>query len=177
VPTQLGAAALEAPLEHEVVVKPTVSAGSRDTARFSPGEEDRARALAAAIEASGRTPMVQPYLPSVDVRGETALLFFGGSFSHAIHKGPILRPGEDPTTELFAAEEIAPREATAQERAVAERVLGFVDRDLLYARVDLVEDEDGRPRVLELELTEPSLFFEHAPDSASRFARAVNDLL
>jgi O-ureido-D-serine cyclo-ligase len=45
--------------------------------------------------------------------------------------------------------------------------------DLLYARVDLIHDDDGAPRVLELELTEPSLFFEHASGSAERFARAI----
>jgi O-ureido-D-serine cyclo-ligase len=45
--------------------------------------------------------------------------------------------------------------------------------ELLYARVDLIHDDDGAPRVLELELTEPSLFFGHAPGSADRFARVI----
>ena len=44
---------------------------------------------------------------------------------------------------------------------------------LLYARVDLIGADDGTPRVLELELTEPSLFFQHAAGSAARFAAAV----
>jgi hypothetical protein len=43
----------------------------------------------------------------------------------------------------------------------------------LYARVDLIRDAEGAPVLLELELTEPSLFFAHAPGSAERFARAV----
>lgn len=172
VPTTLGATF---PTDgSEYVVKPTVSAGSRDTARFT-GEDARAHELARRIEASGRTVMVQPYVPSVDERGETALLFFAGTFSHAIRKAPILKRGQDPTSELFAAEEIAPREATAAERAVADAVLRHVsrERDLLYARIDLVEAEDGSPLLLELELTEPSLFFAHAPGSAERFASAV----
>ena len=44
---------------------------------------------------------------------------------------------------------------------------------LLYARVDLIHDDDSAPRVLELELTEPSLFFAHAEGSAERFASAI----
>src|SRR4051795_934664 len=74
----------------EYVGKPAISAGSRDTARYGPGEEGRARAHVDGLTSVGRTAMVQPYVASVDARGETALLFFAGAFSHAIRKGPIL---------------------------------------------------------------------------------------
>jgi len=43
---------------------------------------------------------------------------------------------------------------------------------LAYARVDLLPSSQG-PMLLELELTEPSLFFEHAPGSAERFAASL----
>ena len=169
--------ALVAPAGVEYVVKPTVSAGSRDTARFAPGEEERAAELVAAIHASGRTAMVQPYVASVDARGETATLWFDGAFSHAIHKSALLKPGAAPTSEVFAAETIEPREATAAERAVGERVLAFAAERFggppAYARVDLVEDADGNPMVLELELTEPSLFFAGDVGRLSQFAAAV----
>lgn len=162
----------------EYVVKPTVSAGSRDTARFADrdGDAARAAALVDAIHASGRTAMVQPYIASVDARGETATLFFNGVFSHAIHKGPLLKPGAAPTSDVFAAETIEHREASAAERAVAERVLAFATErfgPLVYARIDLVEGADGAPLLLELELTEPSLFFAGDAGRLSQFADAV----
>ena len=160
----------------EYVVKPTISAGSRDTARFGPGDRARAAALVEAIHASGRTAMVQPYVASVDVRGETALLFFDGAFSHAIHKGPLLEPGAEPTSDVFAAETIEPREPSAAEREVAERILAWAtDRfgALTYARIDLVEDASGAPLLLELELTEPSLFFGGDAGRLSEFASAI----
>jgi glutathione synthase/RimK-type ligase-like ATP-grasp enzyme len=165
----------------EYVVKPTVSAGSRDTARFAgPDDAPRAAALVEAIHASGRTAMVQPYIASVDARGETALLHFDGVFSHAIHKGPLLTPGADPTGEVFAAETIRPREATAAERALGARALAHVAakfpdlaEPLLYARIDIVEDAGGAPLILELELTEPSLFFSGEPGRLLEFAAAV----
>ncbi len=169
-------------LEAEVVVKPTVSAGSRDTARFKDDEELAAEMLLKAIHLSGRTGMVQPYIPSVDSRGETALLYFGGDFSHAIQKAPLLRRGQAPTNSLFAPESITPREPTERERGVADRVVAWTTErfggPLAYARVDLVEG--GRagtewPLLLELELTEPSLFFLHAPGAAARLTRWLSD--
>jgi glutathione synthase/RimK-type ligase-like ATP-grasp enzyme len=159
----------------EYVIKPTVSAGSRHTARFAPGEEARAAALVAEIHAGGRTAMVQPYIPSVDELGETALLYFDGVYSHAIRKGPILRRGAEPTSEVFAAEEIDPREPPADERALADAIVARFS-ELAYVRVDLVRGPDGVsgvPLLLELELTEPSLFFEQGPGSAERFAAAI----
>jgi glutathione synthase/RimK-type ligase-like ATP-grasp enzyme len=162
----------------EYVVKPTVSAGSRHTARFGPGEEARAAALVAEIHAGGRTAMVQPYLHSVDELGETALLYFDGVYSHAARKGPILRPGAEPTSEVFAAEEIAPRDPPADERALADAVVARLER-LAYARVDVVRGEggSGSPLLLELELTEPSLFFAQGDGAAERFAAAIRSRL
>jgi len=163
----------------EYVVKPTVSAGSRHTARFGPGEEARAAALVADIHAGGRTAMVQPYLSAIDELGETALMYFDGVYSHAVRKGPILRPGVEPTGEVFAAEEIDPRDPPADERALADQVVAHVRGrfgDLAYTRVDVVRGPDGvggSPLLLELELTEPSLFFGYADGAAERFAQAI----
>ena len=158
----------------EFVVKPSVGAGSRDAQRYGRDERDAALAHAKRLLDADRSVLLQPYLGRVDAHGETALIFFAGTFSHAIRKGPLLKRGEGPTRALFATEHIMPRTAGAQEIAVAERTLAAMPfGELLYARVDLIHDDDGAPRVLELELTEPSLFFEHAPGSADRFARAI----
>ena len=165
--------ALAAP-EGEYVVKPAISAGSRDTQRFGPGDDSAA--LIAAIHESGRTAMVQPYVPAVDQHGETALIYFGGRFSHAIRKGPILRRGLAPSPDvLFAEEDISARAASDTERALADEVIAWVAGrfgQLPYARVDVVPG----PYVLELELAEPSLFFTHAAGAAERFAEVVRGL-
>ena len=124
--------------------------------------------------AAGRSVMLQPYLQSVDPDGETALIFIDGRFSHAIRKGPLLPRGAAASGALFAAEEITVRSAAADERALAERILGALPfGSLLYARVDLIRDAAGGPVLLELELTEPSLFLNHAPGAAARLAAAA----
>jgi O-ureido-D-serine cyclo-ligase len=158
----------------EFVVKPAVGAGSRDAQRF--GREEEADAVRHALRMlnENRSVLLQPYLSRVDEHGETALIYFEGEFSHAIRKGPILKRKEGPKTGLFAKETVTARTPDAAELRVATRALKAMPFDIpLYARVDLIRDEDGEPVVLELELIEPSLFFPFAAGSAERFAAAV----
>lgn len=166
----------------EWVVKPSVSAGSRDTARWTDPADVLAHA--AGLRAAGRTAMVQPYLASVDDAGETAMLFLGGEFSHAVRKGPLLGRGEGVRQDRDSRGDLRPVVATPAQREVAQALLDAVPSlvpgaaPLLYARIDLVADAAGAPVVLELELTEPSLFLPQAPPEAlTRFARAVGDAI
>jgi glutathione synthase/RimK-type ligase-like ATP-grasp enzyme len=170
----------------EFVIKPTISVGSADTARWRRGTDDVAalRHLRELLEA-GRTAMLQPYLSAVDSTGESALLFVGGAFSHSVRKGPLLSAGAGPVPleiggDYEEREQISSRVATAEELAVADRALAAVPggvSNLLYARVDLLLDEQDRPVVLELELAEPSLFLWTAPGSVERLADAVAEAL
>jgi len=165
------------PAGAEWVVKPSVSAGSRDTARW----DTPAAVLAhvAELTGAGRTAMVQPYLPSVDELGETAMLFIGGAFSHAVRKGPLLVPGEGVRQDRNSRGDLRRVDPTAAQRAVAQAVFDAVPGLVgvgdapLYARIDLVQDADGNPVVLELELTEPSLFLPQAPEAAATLVRAI----
>ncbi|ADU09490.1 hypothetical protein ML5_3979 [Micromonospora sp. L5] len=167
----------------EYVIKPAVSAGSQDTGRYDLTDREH-RELAVAhvrrLSDAARATMVQPYLDAVDTAGETALLFLAGpgglAFSHAIRKGPMLTGPDLGEAALYKEERIDARVATAEQRAVADKVLAVVpggpDR-LLYARVDLIPGPDGEPVLVELELTEPSLFVGYADGAPDRLADAV----
>jgi len=162
----------------EWVVKPAVGAGSRDAARYVSGEDRAASDHIERLLHAGRSVLLQPYLGQIDLHGETALIYLAGRFSHAIRKGPLLRRGSAPTDALFAAEQITPRMPGADELLVAERALAALPFAApLYARVDLIRSEDVEPCLLELELTEPSLFFAHAPGAAGRLAQLCAQLL
>jgi O-ureido-D-serine cyclo-ligase len=166
---------LENHAETELVVKPAIGAGSRDTQRHSRDAAETILAHARRLLDGGRSVLLQPYLDRVDETGETALIHFRGRYSHAIRKGPLLRRGEGPTEALYAAEQIEAREPGADEHALAAQVLAalpFADTPA-YARIDLIRAADGQPMLLELELTEPSLFFAHAEGSATRFAEVL----
>jgi len=156
----------------QIVVKPVISAGSKDTARHSDPKaaEQHARELLAA----GREVMVQPYLEGIDSFGETGMVFFDGVLSHAFRKAPILALDAPPTDEFFAPEEITPREPSDDERRLGEAAIASCGgANLLYGRIDVVPGPEGTPLILEVELAEPSYFVEHGPGSPARFAAAV----
>jgi glutathione synthase/RimK-type ligase-like ATP-grasp enzyme len=160
----------------DVVIKPSVSAGARNTSRYRADDNDHAHAHIARLLSSGRTAMVQPYVKSLDARGETGLIYFDGVLSHTIRKGPLLRHHGHLTQGLWEPEEITARDPDADELALADRtleVLPWSSRDLLYARVDVVRADDGAPMLLELEVTEPSLFLGLGNGAASRLAAAI----
>jgi hypothetical protein len=169
----------------DFVIKPTVSAGARDTGRYSAGiTQQRSMAITHVrnLLVVGRRVMIQRYMRNVDTAGETALVYVNGEFSHSVRKSALLEGPyrEGVTDELYREEVMIERPASDAERAIADRVVAAlpnvipgVDGPLLYARVDLIPDDEGVPVVLEVELTEPSLFFAHGDGSAQRFADAV----
>lgn len=162
----------------EYVVKPSVGAGSRDAARYRRGDESAAVAHLARLLEAGRVAMLQPYLGRVDAQGETAVVYLGGRYSHAFRKGPLLRRGDGLVEGLFAVEDIAPRTPSDTELAVAAAAYAAIPaRPPVYARIDLVRDAFDAPVVLELELTEPSLYFRCAEGAAERYARILLETL
>lgn len=166
--------------EGELVVKPAIGAGSVDTMRFH--DAAAATAHAAALQASGRAVLVQPYDQRVE-SGETALVFIGGQQSHAFTKGPILPPqGQLPDFDgsgTYAEEDLTPADPDfelwdvgyAALNAACAR-LGMPTDALLYARVDLIGGPDN-PLLLELEMVEPSLGWRQL-DEAARSERQRN---
>ena len=145
-----------------LVVKPAVGAGSIDAARH-----DDPRTAADHVARLG-VALVQPYVDAA----ETALLYLGGAYSHAINKGPLLAgEAERDASGLYVTENISAAEPSAAEREVADRLMVWVTERfgaLLYARVDLLGGA-----VLEVELAEPSLFLGQAHGAAERLAAAI----
>ncbi|CAL9312826.1 ATP-grasp domain-containing protein [Streptomyces sp. SudanB182_2057] len=163
------------PTGHEFVVKPTSGAGARFAARYTPAEHDTALRQLARMHAEGFTAMVQPYMPGIDVRGERALQFFGGRLLHASRKGAVLSPGTPYDADKVAHPGVERWQPAPAELAVAERALAAVSGtpELLYARVDLVDGDDGEPRLMELELVEPNLFLRLHPESLPRVTETI----
>lgn len=166
---------VELPEAHEYVVKPTSGAGARFAARYTPDRRETAVRHVERMYAEGLTAMVQPFVTSIDTEGERALQFFGGRLLHASRKGAVLAPGTAYDADKIAHPDLVPWTPTEAELAVAERALAAVpgEPELLYARVDLVTGEDGRPCVMELELVEPNLFLWLHPDSSPRVVDAI----
>ncbi|MFT3875815.1 MAG: hypothetical protein QM708_05255 [Propioniciclava sp.] len=160
------------------VMKPTISASGhhtllldphrrpgRATARFSDAE----RLVSEVIARPGRgAVLLQPFHPEID-DGELALVYFGGSFSHAFLRFPA----------VFRARARADHvpHPPAAALALADRILESLPRTPTYARIDLIE-VGGRPVVMEVELAEPGLGLAYLPPenrqrALTLFARAI----
>ena len=144
----------------DAVVKPAISAGARDTLRFSDGVG--AAAHVEVLLDAGRVALVQPYLNAVDGEGEYSVVVLGGVPSHAITKVPAL-------TEGGRGDARGLTELTDELRDTALAVLAAepLGAQCAWARVDMARDAYGVLRLMELELTEPLLFLwlkEGAPD-------------
>lgn len=174
--------AMEAAPANDVVIKPAISAGSRNTGWFAKNDPEALR-LAERILAEGNQVLIQPFASSVAERGEVSIVTIDGTISHALRKGPLLERGGGLIGGEYH-EVISHHEASGIESEIASLTLETTI-DLarenkwlpegvapLYGRFDMVELDDGTTALLEAELFEPSLFLELAPDSALRFAEA-----
>ncbi len=151
-----------------LVIKPPISGGADGTYRLSSGD-----ILPSSV--AGHRMMIQPYLPNIAQEGEYSLFFFAGTLSHAIIKRPAT--GDFRVQEQFGGKEeavIAPQAALQlAERALAAAAAITGTPTLAYARADMLRDDDGVFRLMELELIEPSLFLHLAPDKGAAFAKAL----
>ncbi len=173
------------PSQGDFVVKPAVSAGARDTGRYTAVDaSSRMKAIqhAYALLSEGRSVMVQRYLDSVDVRGETALIYMNGILSHAVEKEAMLHgpreSGENAPREVAHARQPTPEELRLGEvvrAAVHSYMKDRMGRDaqLLFNRVDVVEGDGGLPTVMEVSLVDASLYLGTAPGALDNFADAI----
>jgi glutathione synthase/RimK-type ligase-like ATP-grasp enzyme len=151
-----------------LVVKPPISGGADGTYLIGPSDPLPA-------EAMGQRMLIQPFLPAISNEGEVSLFYFNGKYSHAISKHPA--EGDFRVQEQFGGEERA-LDAPASAKALAEMALAATQSlldcpPLTYARIDMLRDESGQFRLMELELIEPSLFLAHAADHGAMFAEAI----
>ncbi|MBM4282389.1 MAG: hypothetical protein FJ137_17090 [Deltaproteobacteria bacterium] len=165
----LAAGASWAKQAQAVVVKPIVGAGSRDTVKVAMADLPGIGQRFVDDNVLKQGLMVQPFLPGIK-DGELSLIFFDGAFSHAVRKQPAAGDFRSQPEFGSAVRTVTP---TAAERAVADHALHICGGAPLYARVDLVPGLDGKPCVIELEVTEPCLYFGWCDDGAARFAERV----
>ncbi|MGB1385242.1 MAG: ATP-grasp domain-containing protein [Ilumatobacteraceae bacterium] len=158
----------------DIVVKPSVGAGSHGVRRFTEQHEAALNYLRALIE-SGETPLIQPYLTNIDTRGEVGLVTAAGVLSHSFHKEAILNGDVQWSSDGHVLEVISAHTPSESELALCDRVLALLP-ETAYARIDMLPTDDG-PVISEIELIEPSLFLEADTAAAHRIAAAFASLV
>lgn len=164
-------------------LKPVVGSAAHDTLRFDVTSDGIASALRHLHSlASGRPMMLQPYLSRVETEGEYSVILIDGKISHAVRKFPV--PGDYRVQDDHGGKDepaVLAADVLTLSRRIVESAGNWVnrpdDRPLLYARVDLLRDDDGKFLLTELELVEPSLFLRHGPVAADCLADALLERL
>jgi hypothetical protein len=146
------------------VIKPAVSAASFSTKHFP---IDRAREGQIFLDsmARERDMMIQRFISSVADTGERALVWIDGTLTHSVVKRPRFAGDVEVVSDSVEVDD--------RDRDIASRALSCVEGELLYARVDIVKDDDDKLLVSELELMEPSLFLLQCPEALDRFVEAI----
>ena len=144
-------------------VKPPISASAAGTHRIRVGEAIPAAAL-------GRRMMIQPFVSTIATEGEYALMLFDGIYSHTVVKRPAA--GDFRVQEHLGGVTL-PAQPPPGAIELARQALAAAPAPATYARVDIVPDDQGVLRIMELELIEPALFLDHAPDGGDAFSQAI----
>lgn len=150
------------------VIKPVISASAKNTFLISSHNTP----LDNIIDAfSGTDYMVQPFMQHILQEGEFSLFFFSGKYSHCIRKKP---KRNDFRVQEELGGQITPHHPSSRLLDNAHCILGSLTQNVLYARIDLVRDENGDYALMELELIEPSLYLRMDPHASTRFANAID---
>lgn len=157
--------------EH-TVLKPSISAAAKDTYQLTTADLTSHEAVFKEL-ISQESMMLQPFQKSVMERGELSLMVVAGEYSHAVLK--IAKAGDFRVQDDFGGT-VHDYEPTTQEIELALKAANAYDSKPLYARVDMIDDNNGNPAISELELMEPEMWFRKKPEAAEKLAKAVVEL-
>ena len=147
-----------------LVIKPPVSASAMGAHRLGPDDD-------LPLESRRKPMILQPLIQEIARTGEFSLMLFDGEYSHAVVKRP--RSGDFRVQEYHGGETRPCESPPAGAIELAQAALAAAPARATYARVDIVPDDEGTLRIMELELIEPALFLDHASDGGAAFSRSI----
>lgn len=155
----------------EIIIKPNISGNADNTFRI---KRDNILQNIPHLEEvfSHRDFMVQPFIKNIIDEGEYSLFYFGGEYSHSILKKPKEKDFRVQEEHGGILKSISPSKHLLE---TAKTILDKIEPLPLYARIDLVRTNDNQFALMELELIEPSLYFNMDKESPQRFAKAFNN--
>ncbi|EHD4527745.1 hypothetical protein JQ676_001407 [Campylobacter upsaliensis] len=113
--------------------------------------------------------LIQPFIESVEELGEFCFIFFGGKFNYAIHR----QTQKDWRANSNYGVKIAllKNPSKAHIDLALKALKALKSSNLLYARVDLLPQKNGKALINEVELIEPSLYFDFHENALEIFIK------
>ena len=154
---------------NEAVLKPAISGAARHTYRINLSNCSEIESVFQKLIKS-ESMLFQEFLNNITTQGEISLILIGGKYTHAVKK--IAKKGDFRVQDDHGGrvEKYTP---TKEEIEFAENCLESSPFNPMYARVDLVYDNNNEPSLSELELIEPELWFRNNPKAAEQLAEEV----
>jgi hypothetical protein len=157
----------------EVVLKPAVSGNGYGTILINEDTAATEGQLYLDHMSSLQDMLIQPFFSNVLSRGERSIVVIDGKVTHAVVRSPIRGVAQMPDHEATELPENSLVTPLKEEVQLAYKVIDLLPAPTLFARVDLVNDEEGRPHLMEVELVDPRLWLEWVPEAVERFADAI----
>lgn len=157
----------------EFILKPAISGAARHTYRFKKeNASDHEGVFSELI--SNEAMLIQEFQKNILTKGEVAFMVFGGKFSHAVLKKA--KAGDFRVQDDFGGT-IEIYHPNQEEIAFVEEAFAACNPLPIYARIDVIWDNNDQLCIGEIELIEPELWFRLDQESASRCANATQEYL
>ena len=156
--------------ENELIIKPCVSANADDTFIL---EQNKLGSLKPVLENtfSQKDFIVQPFIKNIRIEGEYSLIYFGNRLSHVLLKTP--KNGDFRVQEEHGGILKAINKPESSLIDFGNKVMGTIPYQCLFSRVDVVRGSNNY-LLMEVELIEPSLYFNMDLKSPQMFAEIFN---
>ncbi len=152
----------------ELIIKPVVSANADNTFHISKADLKSTTQILSATFCD-RPFMVQPFMQNIVEKGEISLFYFGSVYSHAILKTP--KSGDFRAQEEHGST-LKKIDAENKLLAAGYKSLQALPELPLYTRIDFVQTSEDDYALMEIELIEPSLYFNMDGQAPARFIEA-----
>ena len=158
---------------NRIILKPAISGAGRHTYKLTLRNIDEYEQIYKEL-IDKEDMLFQEFQESITDKGEIAFMIFNGKFSHAILKKA--KKGDFRVQDDFGGT-VHQYKPSEKEILFAEKVVSTCNPMPLYARVDIVQDNNNKPSIGELELIEPELWFRFYPPAADLLADALISIL
>ncbi|HIA36329.1 MAG TPA: hypothetical protein EYN89_06220 [Flavobacteriales bacterium] len=158
---------------NETVLKPAISGAGRHTYKLNQKTTAKHEEIFQNL-LKNESMLLQAFQSNVLSKGEVAYMVFGGKFTHAILKKA--KRGDFRVQDDFGGS-VELYQPSSEEIAFAENAVSKCRPMPVYARVDVIYDNNNQLSVTEMELIEPELWFRYCPEAADVLAASVADSL
>jgi glutathione synthase/RimK-type ligase-like ATP-grasp enzyme len=154
----------------KLIIKPAISANADDTFIIDKKNSEKTSIILKNLFAN-RKFIIQPFIENILLEGEYSLIFFENTHSHTLIKKP--KSGDFRVQEEHGGT-LAPIEKPEIKMInEAKRVLKSLPCKSLYSRIDFVKRKNNF-LLMEVELIEPSLYFNLNPNAAKKLSSLIN---